>query len=143
MRILIGMLLLSCAPLAADLTQVQAEPNLEKRSRFALENAERALQASRQAYTAGDVKQAGAMLKELGESVELAEKSLDESGKNPIKSPKYFKSAEIKTGSLVRRIDAFSRDMSFEDRPMADKIKEQVQATHDRLLQGIMVGKKK
>ncbi len=136
-------LLLSCAPLLADLAQAQAEPNLEKRSRFALENAERALKASRHAYEAGDLKQAASLLDELGESVELAEKSLDATGKNPIKSPKYFKSAEIKTGSLVRGIDALSRDMSVEDRPLADKIKEKVQETHDRLLQGIMVGKKK
>ena len=142
MRVLIA-ILLSCAPLLADLTQAQAEPNLEKRSRFALENADRALKASRQAYTAGDVKQAGALLDELADSVELAEKSLEASGKNPIKSPKYFKSAEIKTGELVRRIAAFSQDMNAEDRPMADKIKEKVQEAHDRLLQGVMVGRKK
>jgi hypothetical protein len=142
MRILLA-LLLSCGPLLADLAQAQAEPNLEKRSRVALENAERALKASRHAYTAGDVKEAASLLDELGESVELAEKSLEATGKDPIKSPKYFKSAEIKTGALVRGIDAFSRDMSVDDRPMAEKIREKVQETHDRLLQGIMVGRKK
>ena len=57
-------LLLSCARLLADLAQVRAEPNLEKRSRIALENAEHSLKASRQAYEGGDLKLTG----ELGDS---------------------------------------------------------------------------
>jgi hypothetical protein len=43
-------MLLSCALLMADLAQVKTEPNLERRSRAALENADRSLKASRQAY---------------------------------------------------------------------------------------------
>ena len=136
-------LLLSCAPLLADLAQVRAEPNLEKRSRAALDNAEHSLKASRQAYEGGDLKLTGELLDELRESVLLAEKSLKETGKDPIKHPRYFKDAEKKTGDLVRRIEAFSRDMNFTDRPMADKIKEEVQEAHDRLLLSIMTGKKK
>ena len=136
-------LLLSCAPLLADLAQVRAEPNLEKRSKAALENAEHSLKASRQAYEAGDLKLTAELLDELRESVLLAEKSLKETGKDPIKHPRYFKDAEKKTGDLVRRIEALSRDMNFSDRPMADKVKEEVQEAHDRLLQGIMTGKKK
>jgi hypothetical protein len=141
-KILLWMLV-SCVPLLADLAQVRAEPNLEKRSRAALENAERSLKASRQAYEAGDLKLTAELLDELQQSVLLAEKSLGETGKNPIKSPRHFKDAEKKTGDLVRRIEAFSRDMNFADRPMADKVKEEVQEAHDRLLQGIMTGKKK
>jgi hypothetical protein len=136
-------IMLSCAPLLADLAQVRAEPNLEKRSKAALDNAERSLKASRQAYEAGDLKLTAELLEELQQSVLLAEKSLAETGKNPIKSPRHFKDAEKKTGDLVRRIEAFSRDMNFADRPMADKVREEVQEAHDRLLQGIMTGKKK
>jgi hypothetical protein len=136
-------LLLSCAPLLADLAQVRAEPNLEKRSRVALENAEHSLKAGRQAYEAGDLKLTAELLDELQQSVLLAEKSLKETGKDPIKHPRYFKDAEKKTGDLVRRIEALSRDMNFADRPMADKVKEEVQEAHDRLLQSIMTGKKK
>jgi hypothetical protein len=136
-------MLLSCAPLLADLAQVRAEPNLEKRSRAALENAERSLKASRQAYEAGDMKLTAELLDELEQSVLLAEKSLKDTGKDPIKSPRHFKDAEKTTGVLLRRIEAFSRDMNFADRPMADKVKEEVQEAHDRLLQSIMTGKKK
>jgi hypothetical protein len=136
-------MLLSCAPLLGDLAQVRAEPNLEKRSKAALENAEHSLKASRQAYEAGDLKLTAELLEELEQSVLLAEKSLKETGKDPIKSPRHFKDAEKKTGELVRRIEAFSRDMNFADKSMADKVKEEVQEAHDRLLQGIMTGKKK
>jgi len=135
--------MLGCTPLLADLAQVRAEPNLEKRSKAALDNAERSLKASRQAYEAGDMKLTAELLDELQQSVLLAEKSLSDTGKNPIKSPRHFKDAEKKTGDLVRRIEAFSRDMNFADRPMADKVKEEVQEAHDRLLQSIMTGKKK
>jgi hypothetical protein len=136
-------MLLSCAPLLADLAQVRAEPNLEKRSRAALDNAEHSLKASRQAYAAGDLKLTKELLDELQQSVLLSESSLKETGKDPIKHPRYFKDAEKKTGELVRRIEAFSQDMNFADKAMADKVKEEVQEAHDRLLQSIMTGKKK
>ncbi len=136
-------LLLSCAPLLADLAQVRAEPNLEKRANAAIENADRSLKASRQAYAAGDLKLTQELLDELEKSVELTETSLKATRKDPIKSPRHFKHAEIKTRDLVRRIEAFSQDMNAADRPMAEKVKEGVQEVHDRLLQGIMMGKKK
>ena len=136
-------MLLCGLPLAADLAQVRAEPNLEKRSRAALELADRSLKASRQAYSAGNVPEAAALLDEVAQSVELAEASLKATHKDPIKSPKHFKYAEIKTVELLRKIEAFSQDMSVDDRPMLEKVKETVQEAHDRLLQGIMMGKKK
>ena len=142
MRVLLATLL-CCFPLAADLAQVRAEPNLEKRSKAALEVADRSLKASRQAYSAGDAQQAEALLDEVGQAVDLAEASLKETHKDPIKSPKHFKYAEIKTVELLRKIDAFSQDMSVDDRPMLEKLKGIVQGAHDRLLHGIMMGKKK
>jgi hypothetical protein len=127
----------------ADLAQVRGEQNLEKRSRAALENADRSLKASRRSYEAGDLKETAALLDELGQSVSMSEDSLNATGKNPIKSPKHFKYAEIKTGDLLRRLDAFSQDMNSADRSMIDKVKETVQEVHDRLLQGVMMGKSK
>jgi hypothetical protein len=136
-------MLLCCAPLAADMAQVQAEPNLEKRSHAALELAERSLKASRQAYSAGDLPQASALLDEMKQSVDLAEKSLKQTGKDPIKSPKHFKYAEIKTADLLRRLEAYQQDTNIGDRPMVESAKERVQDVHDRLLHGIMTGKKR
>ena len=143
MRALLVSMLLFCAPLAADMAQVQAEPNLEKRSHAALDLAERSLKSSRQAYAAGDIPQATALLEELKQSVELAEKSLQETGKDPIKSPKHFKFAEIKTADLLKKIDAYMQDTNIADRPMVESAKERLQEVHDRLLHGIMTGKKR
>ena len=59
------------------------------------------------------------------------------------KSPKYFKAAEIATRDLVRRLEAFQREMSFEDRPMLEATKKKVQQVHDELLVGLMEGNRK
>jgi hypothetical protein len=136
-------MLLACAPVMADLAQVRAEPNLEKRAHAALDNAERALKASRKAYDAGDLQQTQALLDEVKDSVGLAEESLNATGKNPIKSPRHFKYAEIKTEDLLRKLNGLSQDMNVADRAMADPVKARLQEVHDSLLQGIMMGKKK
>jgi hypothetical protein len=106
----------------ADLKKAMAEPNLEKRSQLALDNASAAYKAARTAYDKGDNEQAAAHIREIEESVELANTSLAQTGKNPRKSPKYFKKAEMGTRELLKRIDAFEHDMSFNDRPMLEKL---------------------
>lgn len=121
----------------------RAEPNLEKRSRKALENADRAFAAACQAYRSGDLQRTQAALEEVGESVALAHESLKQTGKNPSRSPKHFKHAEIKTRALLRRLDDFRLDMSFEDRDTLDRVRSAIDQVHSELLQGIMGGKKK
>jgi hypothetical protein len=122
---------------------VQAEPNLERRSKLALENAAAALQSARDAYRNGDNEKVEALAKEVQESVELAYASLQQTNKDPRRSPKYFKYAEIGTRDLLRKIDNFQQEMSFADRPVLDKVKEKVQQVHDNLLLGLMEGKKR
>ena len=134
---------LCCAPLMADMAKVMAEPNLEKRSQAALVYASETLSESRKAYSAGEMEKTAALLDEVGKAVLLAETSLKDSGKDPNRSPRYFKNAEIKIGELLRRLDGFSQDMNVADRPMADNIKETVQQVHDRILLSIMTKKKK
>ena len=127
----------------ADLAAVQTEPNLEKRSQAALVYAGQVLTDSRKAYSAGDMEKTAALIDELEKAVVLAENSLLNSKKDANKNPKYFKNAEIKTGDLLRRLDAFSQDMSVVDRPMIEKLKVTMQEAHDRLLLSIMTKKKK
>lgn len=127
----------------AALDQARAEPNLEKRSKLALENAETALRAAREAYRAGNSADAAAGMKELQDSVELAYDSLTETGKNPRKSPKYFKQAEMTTRELGRKLDDFQREMSYNDRASLDAVKAKIQQVHDDLLTGLMEGRKK
>jgi len=75
--------------------------------------------------------------------VELAEASLHETGKNPRKSPKWFKRAESSTRDLLRRLDSFQQAMDAADRPMLDAVKAKVQQVHDDLLLGVLEGKEK
>ena len=135
-------LLLPMGTLRADLKRALAEPNLEKRSGLALENAAAALKSARANYDKGDNDQVAQDAAEIMESVDLAARSLTESGKNPRRSD-WFKKAEISTRDLSRRIQSFQDDMSFTDRALLDKLKARVQEVHDQLLLGVMEGKKK
>ncbi len=129
--------------LRADLARARAEPNLEKRSGLALENAVAQYQAARAAYDKGDNDRVAAAVAEIQESVDLAYASLKATGKDPRRSPKWFKRAEISTRDLLRKMDAFQQEMSFADRSILDKTKARVQQVHDDLLLGLMEGKKK
>jgi len=141
-RLLIAMVLAS-GLLRADLAQIKAEPNLGKRSALALDHAFDALTLARDAYAKGQNADVEKWLKEIKESVELAETSLNATGKNPRKSPKWFKRAEGSTRDLLRRLDALLRDLDLTDRPMLDAVKAKVQQVHDDLLEGVLEGKEK
>lgn len=127
----------------ADLKAALAEPNLEKRSKLALDNAAAAYEAARTAYNAGDSKATGTDLHEVQESVEVAYSALQQTGKDPRKDPKWFKKAEIETRDLLRRLEAFQNAMNFDDRPVVDPVKAKLQQVHDSLLLGLMEGKRK
>ncbi len=127
----------------ADLKQALAELNLEKRSDLALRNATAAYKAARAAYEKGENEQVAAAIAEIQESVELAYTSLTGTGKDPRRSPKWFKRAEIDTRELLKHLEAFEHDMSFNDREMLAKVKSKVQRVHDDLLVGLMEGKRK
>jgi len=127
----------------ADLTRALKEPNLEKRSQLALENATAAYKGAREAYEKGENERVAELVTEIQESVELANTSLTQTGKNPRKSPKWFKKAEIETRDLQKRLETFEHEMGFDDRPMLNKVKARVQQIHDELLVGLMEGKRK
>jgi septal ring-binding cell division protein DamX len=120
---------------AADLSAIKAEPNLEKRASRALDNAAVAQKAAEEAYSKKeDAEQANAALDEV---------SLRETGKSPVKSPRHFKEAEIRTRELLRRLTDLRETMSALDRDQIDKVLAAIQKIHDELLAGIMGGKKK
>ena len=139
----LGVILLLAGTLRASLQEAKAEPNLEKRSKLALDNAEQALTEARAAYAKGETAQVEARAAEIRESVELAVTSLHETGKNPRKSPRWFKHGEIVTRDLLRRLDTFQQEMNAADRPILDAVKGEVQQAHDGLLLGVMGVKEK
>lgn len=127
----------------ADLKAALAEPDLEKRSGLALDNAGDAVKAARKAYDENDTEKVSALASEIIQSVDLAEVSLDKTGKDPRSHPKWFKKAEISTRDLLRRVEALQTEMSYEDRRLLDPAKAQIQKVHDKLLMGLMEGKHK
>ena len=129
--------------LHADLKAALAEHDLGRRSKLALDNAGAALKAAREAYQQGDSKALAVSAKEIQESVDLAWDSLESTGKNPRKNPRWFKQAEIETRNLLKKLETLQHDMGFEDRPVLDKAKARLQKVHDDLLTGLMEGKAK
>jgi phytoene dehydrogenase-like protein len=127
----------------ADLAKARAEQNLERRSKLALDNATEELQAARESYRNGDSEKVAAHVAEVGESVDLAYESLKQTNKDPRRSPKWFKNAEISTRNLLRKLDTFQQDMSFNERAGLDQVKARIQQVHDELLVGLMEGKKR
>lgn len=146
MRWMLLMLAVAAAlPVAAnaDLKTVMAEQDLGKRSKLALDNANAALKSARDAYNNDQKDQLSAAVKEIVDSVNVASESLKATGKNPRKSPKWFKQAEIATRDLLKKMDTLQHDMSFEERGMLDTARTRTQEVHDELLLGLMEGKHK
>jgi hypothetical protein len=139
----LGLLFTAAGLVWANLEQARAEPNLEKRSALAMDNAKASLKDAREAYNSGDLHLVAAKLAELQESVEFSYESLVQTKKDPRKSPKWFKRAEIESRDLLRSMDTLQHDMSIDDRGMLDKIRETVQRVHDDLLTGLMEGKRR
>ena len=135
-------LVMAGALLASGLDAVKAERNPERRSKLALDNANSAIDAARDAYSAGHLKQSNAALAEVRESVELCLESLDATGKNARKSPKPFKHAELEIRGLVRRLKSLETDFSVEDRGEVLSTEQRLQEVHDELISRIMSKRK-
>jgi hypothetical protein len=124
--------------LAFDLAAIKLEPNLERRSERALDNASAAMDLARDASTAGDTEKLKAAVTELRDSVDLAYQSLVDSGKSARRNPKFFKKAELKTRELMRRLQGLSQAVDADDRVFVESVHDRVSKVHDDLIQDIM-----
>ena len=134
--VLLGVLLTGLY--AADLQPAKSEPNLEKRSRLALGNADQAVSEAREAYGKQDMKTVEARLAEVRESVELAQAALAATGKKPGRSPGPYKYAETKSRELLRRLEGLKEEMDASDRAVVEPVQNRVQEIHDVWLDGIL-----
>ena len=126
---------------AFDLNAIRKEVSLERRSELALANADAALDRARKAYLNGEDGLFHSSVLEVGESIDLCKQSLDNSGRNARKSPKYFKKAEIGIRRLSRRLDSLRIEVSVDDRPVLDPIVSRAHQLQEEILLAIM-GKK-
>lgn len=135
----VGLLFLfSAVTVCADVARVKAEPNLERRSALALDEADSMLTAARKSYEGGQIEQFKTELHQTVELVDLSYQSLEETGKSARRSPKWFKRAEQRLLYLRRRVDALQRDVTVDDRAFVDPVVTKVRDVHDQLLQEIM-----
>lgn len=126
---------------AFDLDSIRKETSLERRSELALTNADVALDRARQAYQKGEDALFRSSVAEVGESIDLCKQSLDDSGRNARKRPKYFKKAEIGIRRLSRRLDSLRIEVSVDDRPVLDPVVSRAHQLQEEILLAIM-GKK-
>ncbi len=118
--------------------EVEAEQDLEKQSRLALEYARAHVDAMVKAYAEGRREEGRAAAAEIVRAVELAKTSLDETGKHPRKKPKHFKHAEIATRKLIKDLGQAQEKLEFDDRPDLDPAIERIEEINRELLMGIM-----
>lgn len=142
MRAATLLLLLAVWTSAADLPSVSSEPNLERRSEKALDNADRAITDARDSYLSGNVARAKTSLEEVVASVELCRDALMGTGKSPRRSPKYFKRAELKIHELLRRLASLEEDFDAADRQSVLQAETRLHEVRDDLVNGIMSKKK-
>ena len=130
-----------CTVGRADIAAVKAEPNLERRSQMALDEAENGIAAAKKSYDDGNLAEFRKALSEVGELAELSYTSLDQTGKRARRSPKWFKRAEQRLLVLIRRADSLEKDVSIDDRPLVTSLKKRVSDVHDKILHDIMTRK--
>jgi hypothetical protein len=126
----------------ADLGALKSEPDLDRRSELALANGDRSVDAARKAYSDGDDKAVDAALDEIQESVNISWDALEHTNKAP-RNSRYYKSAELKVRALIRRLNSFRDEVSFDTSQHVEKVIKRLSAVHDDLIEGIMSKKKK
>jgi hypothetical protein len=124
-----------------DIATVKSEPDLERRSELALADADKRIDAAKQAYSGGDDKAEQQALAELQELVDVSYDALEHTNKAPRKS-KYYKNAELKLTALLRRLHSFRDQVGFENQEAVDAVIKRVSDVHDELLVAIMSKKK-
>ena len=134
-------ILLVAVVVRADLADVKNEPNLEKRSEKALENANMAVDEARKAYKSADLAGFGSRLREVEESAELSYQSLQDTGKAARRSPKFFKRAEMKLHAITKRLEALGSEVSFEDRVQVEATRKKLSDLEDKIVFEIMTKK--
>jgi len=134
-------LLAGFASASADVNGVKSEPDLDKRAELAADEADRDLDAARQAWQNGDWNKAMANLNELEQLTELARNSLEET-KKPPRNNKHYKDVEMKLSVLLRRLDGFRLAVDYDVREDVNRVETRVQEVHDQILDAVMTKRK-
>jgi len=138
MTLLFTLLILLAAPAPSSLDQVKAEPNPEHRAKAAIDYASVAERNAETAYSRGEMKNVEAELRNMQQSLDLAQDSLTASGKTPGRNPGPYKYAEMHSRELLIRLGDLEQKMDASERPPVETVKAKVQEIHDAWFEGIM-----
>jgi hypothetical protein len=127
----------ACAFAIAEVpSAVIAEKDLEKRSELALKAADDQITAA--SKDPADVKALTQYLGDIDELARFSYKSLQDTGKRASRSPKYFKRAELKLRSMMRRLDTLEQEVAAEDRSAVGRLRTSLSEIRDQILHDIM-----
>lgn len=135
-------LLLMAVPPVTSLEQVKADPNAEHRARAAVDFSAAAQKRAEAAYSAGDLPATLVALKEVLESIELAQTSFVSTGKTPGRSTGIYKYAEQRSAQLLTHLRDLAQKMDDSEREAVEPVRARVQEIHDQWFEGLM-GRKK
>ena len=88
------------------------------------------------------MKASTAALTEVRDAVDLSVQALDDTHKDPRKSPKAFKRAEMDIREMMRRLQSLEDDFSVDDRGEIFRTEQHLQEVHDDLITRIMTKRK-
>lgn len=125
----------------ANVTAAMAEPNLEKRSVLAMQLADESLSAAKKAYEEQKADEFRKQLAAVQDLVALTQKSLTDTGKRARRSPKYFKRAEKALLPLIRRLSSFAVEVSVDDRPLVQSVKQNASDVLDQIVTAVLTEK--
>lgn len=141
-RLLTALVLLAASAFAGGLDEVMQEPDLVKRFEKAILLAETDAKAAHELVKDnGSRSELMRTLDEIAAASKLSLQSLRDTGKRPGKLSKQYKKGELKTQAIVRRLKDLILALGYEDRPAAEKVRDEVMVTHEEFLLGVMTGK--
>jgi hypothetical protein len=139
----VGVILLMFAQAApASLDQIRAEPNLEHRAHLAIEYGAAAERSAEAAYAKGDMTAVETELKTMAAAIELAQQSLQQTGKSALHHPGPFKFGELKTQDMLTRLGDLDKKMEPDERSVLEAPRAKVQEIHDQWFDSLMSKKK-
>jgi len=115
------------------LSELQAEHNPVKRSNKALVLADMAFDNARDYYNKGEVNKGDAALENMTNALNECVQSLATAHK-----ARFYKKAELKVSYLQRRMEGLLYDLDVQQRGWAEQTQRQLDAIHDKLLNGVM-----
>ena len=140
-RLILSLVALAFSASAAEvleLSAIEREIDLERRSRLALEYARARVDSIVEAYVEAEPERAQEILADIVTAIEISQEALAETGKHPRAKPKHFKRAEIETRKLVRDLEGAKKKLTYDERQDLDPTIARIEEINQELLMGIM-----